>query len=113
MPEKSDASAKPKDPASTDPLAQLQDAGLGNMMGMSAAWLDSLGKMGAEVASFVADRIQEDVKTQHEVLNCKSVEELQHVQAQFVQKAMDQYHAETGKLVELTTKAFAPKSDDI
>jgi len=37
---------------------------------------------------------------------------LQHVQAQFFQKAIDQYQAETGKLVEMTNKAFTPKSDD-
>lgn len=29
-----------------------------------------------------------------------------------MQKAIDQYQAETGKLVEMTSKAFAPKTTD-
>lgn len=93
-------------------VTQLQEAGFANMMGMGTAWVEAIGEMSAEMVSFVADRIKEDVKTQHEILNCKNVAELQHVQAQFFQKAIDQYQAETGKLVEMTNKAFTPKSDD-
>lgn len=92
-------------------LTQLQEAGLGSMMGMGTAWVEAISNMSAEVASFVAERIKEDVKTQHEILHCKDVADLQHIQAQFFQKAMDQYQAETGKLVEMGTKAFAAKKD--
>ena len=92
-----------------DTLKQLQEAGFGNMMGMSTAWIESLSDLSAEMVSFVAERIKEDVKTQHEILHCKNVGDIQRIQAQFIQKAMDQYHDETGKLVEMSTKAFAPK----
>ena len=92
-------------------LSQLQNAGFGNMMGMNTAWMETLTDMSAEVASFVAERIKEDTETQHEIMQCKTATDLQHVQAQFIQKAMDQYHEETGKLVEMGTKAFTPKSD--
>lgn len=101
-----------KTPTSEAPLSaitQLQEAGLGNMMGMGTAWIEAVSDMSAEVAHFVAERIREDVKTQHEILHCKNVADLQHIQAQFIQKAMDQYQAETGKLVEMGTKAFAAK----
>lgn len=94
-----------------DAMAKLQQAGMGNMMGMSTAWMEALSDMSAEVASFVADRIKEDVKTQHEILHCKNVGELQHIQAEFIQKAMEQYQAESGKLLDMGTKAFAPKTD--
>lgn len=97
------------------PLAaftQLQEAGLGNMVGMSSAWMETMGDMGAEVASFIADRIKEDVKTQHEMLHCKNMTELQTIQTEFVQKALDQYQAETGKLVEMGTKTFAANLKD-
>ncbi|MGB3245063.1 MAG: phasin family protein [Sulfitobacter sp.] len=102
----------PKTSSSKEPLsamAQLQEAGFGNMMGMSSAWMEALSDMSAEVVGFVADRIKEDVKTQHEILHCKNVADLSHIQATFMQKAMDQYQAESGKLVEMTTKAFEPK----
>ncbi|MCV3271502.1 phasin family protein [Roseobacter sinensis] len=92
-------------------ISKLQEAGLGNMLGMSTAWVEAMGDMGAEVASFIAERIKEDVKTQHQILHCKNVGDLQQIQAEFIQKAMDQYQAETGKLVEMSRKAFAPKAD--
>ena len=88
-------------------MSQFQDAGLGNMAGLSAAWMEALGDMGSELASFVADRIKEDVKTQHEIMNCKNAADLQHVQAQFLQTAITKYQAETGKLVEMSMKAFS------
>ncbi|WP_299961306.1 phasin family protein [uncultured Roseobacter sp.] len=111
------ASKAEKSPSSLSeaPLAaftQLQEAGLGNMLGMSSAWIETMGDMGAEVASFVADRIKEDVKTQHEILHCKNMTELQAIQTEFVQKALDQYQAETGKLVEMGTKTFAANLKD-
>ena len=93
-------------------LAQLQDAGFGNMMGMGTAWIEACSDMSAEVVSFVADRIKEDVKTQHEILHCKDPAKLQHIQSQFMQKTMDQYKAETGKLIEMGTKAFGPKGPE-
>lgn len=98
----------PKTELETTPNAifDLQKAGLGNMMGIGGAWVEALSDMGAEVLAFVADRIKEDVKTQHEILHCKDLAELQNIQARFLQKAIDQYQAETGKLVEMSTSAF-------
>lgn len=104
-------SSTPKDQP-LDVFAQLQESGFGNMMGMSTAMMEAFSDMGAEVVSFVADRIKEDVKTQHEILHCKDVGDLQHIQAQFIQKAVDQYQEETGKLVEMSTKAFAATAGD-
>jgi hypothetical protein len=100
-----------KDDTPLNAIAQLQEAGLGKMVGLGAAWFEALGDMSAEVLSFVADQVQEDVKVQHEILHCKNVKELQHIQSQFLQKAMDQYQAETGKLVEMSTKVFSPPSE--
>lgn len=108
------STSEDKTPTTEAPLntiAQLQEAGLGNMMGMGTAWIEAVSEMSAEVAQFVAERIKEDVKTQHEILHCKNVADLQHIQAQFLQKAADQYQAETGKLVQMGTKAFAAKED--
>lgn len=94
----------PKDPLA--PLVDLQKAGFGSLMGMNAAWLESLGDMGAEFTSFLAERIKEDVKTQHEILHCKDVSEVQRIQSDFVKKAIEQYQTETGKLFEIGMSAF-------
>ncbi|KIN62687.1 hypothetical protein Z946_1550 [Sulfitobacter noctilucicola] len=87
-------------------------AGFGNILGMSTAWMEAMNDLSAELASFVAERIKQDVKTQHEMLHCKDIAAFQHIQAQFIQKALDQYHAETGKLVEIGNKAFTLKSSE-
>ena len=102
----------PKSATSTEPLgvlAQFQEAGFGKMMGMNAAWMEAFSDWSAEMVDFAAERIKADVKTQHDILQCKNAADLQHVQAQFMQRAMDQYHAETGKLVAMGNKAFGSK----
>lgn len=88
--------------------AALQAFGFKTMAGMGVAWVEALSDMGSEVLSFVADRIKEDVKTQHKMLHCKDMGELQQIQAEFVQKAIDQYREETGKLVEMSREMVKP-----
>jgi hypothetical protein len=82
-------------------LKQFEDAGLGPMRWMGTAWLDAIADMNSELVTFVADRIQEDVKTQHALLHCKSAEDLQKAQLAFLEKAYQQYTDETGKLVKM------------
>ncbi len=103
--QKSKSPPSAEDPA-LDALTALQKAGFGNMVEMSTTWAETLSDMSAEVLSFMAERIKEDVRTQQEILHCKDVGELQHIQSRFVQKAMDQYQEETGKLVEMGTSAI-------
>lgn len=83
-------------------MQQLQDAGLGSMSWMGSAWTDAVSEMGSEVLSFMADRVREDVKTQQDLLHCKTPQEVQRVQAEFVEKAVAQYTAETGKLFDMS-----------
>lgn len=68
---------------------------------MGTAWFARMGDLSREVTSFVAERIKEDVQTQQALLHCKSLSDVQKLQAEFLQKAFDQYQAETGKLVEM------------
>ncbi|EEB82490.1 phasin family protein [Roseobacter sp. GAI101] len=106
----------PKTSSATDPfsaMTQIQKAGFGSMMGMGTAWVEALSDMSAEMADFVAERIKEDVKVQHELLHCKNVANLQHIRGQYLQRAIDQYQAETSKLVEMGTKALKlPDGED-
>lgn len=92
-------------PAETT-MQELQDAGLGPLAWMGTAWLDAMSKWNGELASFVADRIREDVRTQHELLHCKSVTEMQTVQAAFLERAYVQYTVETGKLLDMGSTLF-------
>ncbi len=85
-------------------LAALQAAGPGALGKVYVAMLEGAGDFGNEVIQFVAERIAEDVKTQHEIMECKNPADLVHIQQRFLQKAFDQYSAETGKLVKLSNE---------
>jgi hypothetical protein len=82
-------------------LKQFEDAGLGSMNWMGTNWFEAMAEMNSEVMSFIAARISEDAKTQQELLQCKSAEELQKAQLAFLEKAQEQYKNETGKLVKM------------
>ena len=84
--------------------AALQAFGFKAMTGMGTVWTEMMSQMGSEVLSFVADRIRQDVKTQHQLLHCRDIEEARRIQAEFLRKAVDDYTAETGKLVEMSAE---------
>ncbi len=96
--------ADKSDPASAmmATFVEFQKAGLGPLQWLGTAWLENMGDLGGELSQFMAERIREDVKTQHEILHCRDAAKLQEIQSRFIQKAIEQYTAETGKLVELS-----------
>jgi len=106
---KSDGGVEPDPPDANvlNMLRDLQTAGFGATAMMGTAWVEAMSDLGAEVLSFVADRVKEDVRTQHEILHAKDVTEVQAIQARFIQQAVDQYSAETGKMVEMGQSALA------
>lgn len=109
MPDKGKTTATTADAtaSATDVFAAFQKAGFGPMPWMGTAMVESLGDLSSEVLQFVADRIAQDVKTQHEILHCKDVTQLQKIQADFIQKAIEQYTAETVKLAQMSNDMIA------
>lgn len=99
--------AEDSDPIHKAP-ENLQESGFGSLAWMGTAWTEAMSSLGSEVISFVAERIQEDVKTQHEILHCKTLTELQQAQAAFLERAYVQYTVETGKLIKMSTELFPP-----
>lgn len=92
---------RPVDPFT---MASAAFAGFRTMNGFAAAMMEGWSDVGAEFMTFLAARIREDVKTQHRMLHAKDVEELSRIQADFVQNAVEQYAAETGKMIDLGQK---------
>ncbi len=103
-------SDKPQDAAAsvTNLMDAMQQAGFKSMPGFGTDLLETMADMGSEMLNFTAARVQRDVQTQHDLLQAKGLAEVQHIQAQFFQKAMDDYTAETAKLMDMQ-KALAPK----
>lgn len=69
----------------------------------AAKMLETLSELGSEVTTFVAHRIKDDLQTQHDLLAAKNSADFMHIQAQFVQRAINQYTEETGKMVALNS----------
>jgi hypothetical protein len=61
------------------------------------AGVESWAELGSAMASFINERIREDVRTQHAMLHAGSPSELHSIEADFMQKAIDRSSAETGK----------------
>lgn len=82
-------------------LAKLSAVGFGPLGQWGTVWAESMAELGSEALHFISERVQADVDTQHRILHCTSMEELRHIQGEFIQQAIDQYTAETGKIIEM------------
>jgi hypothetical protein len=74
---------------------------------VGVAWAEAMSGLGSEAVRFLAERVQEDVALPQRLLHAGSIEEARHIQAQFFQTAIDQYTAETGRMVELSDEMAA------
>jgi len=96
-------------------MEAMQKAKFPAMPDFGTSWAESVADYGQEVLSFMAKRVAEDVQTQHALLHAKGIAEVQHIQAQFFQRVMDDYAAEAAKLMELgkslTSATTASKGD--
>jgi len=88
-------------------MASFQPQGFGSNPWMGTEMLETMGEIGSELFQFLADRIKEDVKTQQEILSCKEPAKLQEIQTGFMKKAIEQYTAETGKIVKMSNERMA------
>ncbi|KGM49288.1 phasin family protein [Pseudooceanicola atlanticus] len=72
-----------------------------------AAMMTTCMSMGAEIVAFGAKRLEKDVAFQQELLSAKP-QEVMHLQMQFWQGVMDDYHEEAGRLVDIAHKGGMP-----
>ena len=82
-------------------LEAMQSVKFPNVPDFGTSWFENVADYGQEVLSFMAARVEQDGQTQHALLHAKGVEEVQHIHAQFFQKAMDDYAAESARLMDL------------
>ena len=71
------------------------------------AWMGAWMVMGTGLVSFGARRLQKDMAFQRDLLTAKP-QEVGALQRAFWQGALDDYHEETGRIVELAHKAGMP-----
>jgi phasin family protein len=88
----------------TEAITAFQKSGMMPMNWFGTTMFEKLAELNSECAQFIADRIKEDVQTQHKMLHCKDADQIKSIQSEFLTKAMEQYSAETGKLVQMSQK---------
>ena len=74
------------------------------MLKANEAMLEGMMALQREIMEFSSARVQQDLETQGELAKCTDLQEAWKVQAEFAQKAMQHYSAETAKLVDLSAK---------
>jgi len=82
-------------------MHRMQQSSLDPLRWFGTAWLESATEVNRELAEFLCKRISDDVRTQHEMLNCTDPAKLQEIQARFIQRAIDDYAAESGAVSDL------------
>jgi hypothetical protein len=64
-----------------------------------------------QITGFVAERIRQDIETQSELLACRTLDDVRQVQSRFFRRAMDQYGAEAGRIMQLGSDVVAKSLD--
>jgi len=86
----------------------------------ATAWFEIMTESGR----FIARRLEEDLKAQQALLASRTAEDILRVQADYSRTAMEQYSAETGRIIgimfgeirapiERSRSAFARSYDDV
>ena len=79
---------------------------------IGAIWFNRAADLGREITTFAAERVKQNVEAQHALLQCKSLTQVQHVQAEFLQMALDHYQVEAGKVLEMAGRMAADLQAD-
>jgi hypothetical protein len=101
VPERPVESIESPQDAAIDNVTALQQEAVETVEHAGATLFEGVGRVQQEIAQFVSTRVREDLETQQQILRCRSLDDLREVQFRFVKTAMDQYSAETARLMKL------------
>ena len=101
--------AKSQQTGMANPFAAFMEAqaqAMGRMTAFNTAMTEAMSRYGQEFMGFVQARLAEDAKTQQELMACRDIHELAEIQRRFLERTMQQYTDETGKLVDMGREVF-------
>ena len=70
---------------------------------VTAQWLEVMTESGR----FIAQRLEEDLKTQQAFLGCKTPADVMQVQSNYYKTAVEQYTAQAGRIFEVISGAMS------
>ncbi|MCZ0964492.1 phasin family protein [Paracoccus benzoatiresistens] len=77
----------------------------------STAMSDAYLNLVEEWTNFVMRRVRQDVLMMHQLLQCRDAAQIQRIQGAFVQKAINEYQEEAGRVNAILQKANHAVSD--
>lgn len=84
-----------------DAVTATQQEALETIESTREAVIEMMSRAQAEISSFVAERIRQDLDVQQALLRCRNLDELRDVQVRFVRTAMDQYGDQAMQMVRI------------
>lgn len=91
-------------------MARMQELGFGSMSMIGANWAERMAEhwaeLGSEMLDFMAERVHEDVAFRHQLFQCRDMGELHKLQADFVQRMIDRYTEEAGRVMEMNARIW-------
>lgn len=88
----------PLDQKTLEGVARTQEEAFHTLERAGSAMFEAMTKWNAELTHFVAQRMQEDIRAQKEILQCRTLDELREAQTRFFQTAIEQYSEEASRL---------------
>ena len=74
--------------------------------------VQALGDMSSEMAQFIAKRIDESMKVQQDLMHCRSIADIRHVQLSFFEEAFKQYQGGVVRMFDIGTHALQERPSD-
>jgi len=92
-------------PEQIDQITAFNNTTMDAFTKASQAYVSGMAAVNGEVFRFVTRRLRHDVEVGQSLAGCDDLSKAASLQQDWARKAMDDYMAETGKLMELASKA--------
>ncbi len=83
-------------------MADFQSASLNSLAAFNTAMAENTARLYREWTEFMSHRLREDIALRQRLLACTSGEDMAAVQAAFFKGAMEEYAAESRKMLQMT-----------
>ena len=88
-------------------MTEIQAASLNSLCAFNTTMADNTARLYREWTEFIGHRLREDMALRQRLLTCTSAEDMASVQAEFFRRAMEEYAAESRKMLQMTQDMMA------
>ena len=89
-------------PDTTPGMTEIQAASLNSLSAFNTTMAENTARLYREWTEFMSHRLREDMALRQRLMTCSSAEDMAAVQAAFFKGAMEEYAAESRKMLQMT-----------